>query len=457
MPLLRSLPYISTPESLYRWVRGTWIDLTAIMLLLLLPFLAWLGHRYSLDDTKFVIRRGVFLQRTSYIPRQHIATLLIERPFYLRPLGAVRLAIDTDAGIRHKADFRLTVSRRRACDILEQQPAGSYRPLHAYQPPWRRMALLSLLMSNSLSGVVLLAITFQQAGVLLGEGFQNRLLGELENAAGYVSVIPRTTALLALLVIAGWCVAAAGNLFRHTPFRAVRCADSLTIRTGYAVRRDYSCTVRSVNYADLRQSLFSRLLRLYAVFINCVGYGKVKNTMAVLIPACGGRRAGRELRRLLPECRYHPVELRPVRFSLLRYCLFPFWGLALLYPIYRVVFFLLPDWQELVYHLTFMAYIPCIWLLLVKVVDRYSAGISCRNGMLTLRYSRRFTLHTLIVPQEKVVSWQLRQTPFQRRSNACDLLLYTYNEYRVSHRVRNLPLAEVQIMMNRFLENKKDD
>lgn len=457
VPLLRSVPYISTPQGLYNWVQGTWIDLTVIASLLILPFFAWLGHAYTLDEEQFIIQRGIFFRRISYIPRRHIATLLIERPFYLRPLGAVRLAIDTDAGNRHRADFRLTVSRRRACEILEQQQPDSYRPLHSYQPRWRRMILLSLLTSNSLSGVVLLAITFQQAGILLGEGFQNRVLGELEHAAGYVTIIPRTAALLALMVIAGWCVAALGNIIHHTPFRAVRCADVLTIRTGYVVRRDYSCTVRSVNYTDFRQSLVSRALRLYMVFINCIGYGKVKNTIAVLIPACGGRRAGREISRLLPEFHRHPVEVTPGKLSLLRYCRYPLLGLVLLYPLSMVLQHLFPHWQELIYHMTVMAYIPCIWLLLVKTVDRYSAGLSRRNGMITLRYSRLFTLHTVVVPEDKVVVWRLRQTLWQKLSGRCDLWLYTYNEYRMPHRVCNLPLAQTKALLDGTLKNTKDE
>ena len=118
---------------------------------------------------------------------------------------------------------------------------------------------------------------------------------------------------------------------------------------------------------------------------------------------------------------------------------------------------LLPDWQELVYHMTFMAYIPCIWLLLVKAVDRYSAGVSRRQGMITLRYSRLFTLHTVVVPEDKVVVCQLRQTLLQKWAGSCDLRLYTYNEYRVSHRVCNLPLAQAKALLDGISINTKDD
>ncbi len=448
VPVARSLPYITTPAGLYTWVRGAWIDLAAVVLLLVLPVFSWWCNTYTLEEEQFILRRGIVVRRTSYIPRRHIATLLVERPFYLRPLGAVHLAIDTEAGNRHQADFRLTVSRKQISDILEQQPENAYRPLHTYRPRLRRMFLLSLLASNSFSGMVLLAITFQRAGYLLGQGFQNQVLDDLETVAGYVTFLPRTAALLALAVIAGWCVAAVGNLLRHAPFRVQRCAGSLTIRTGFITRRDYSCTVSSVNYADFRQSLFSRLLKLHMVFINCIGYGKVRNTMAVFIPVCGQRRANIEMRRLLPEFRATEATVKPAALSLFRYCWLPLCGLLLLRPLSMVAAGLLPHWQDLIGHLTFMAYLPFLWLLAVKAVDRYTAGVSYENGFFTLRYSRRFTLHTVLLPRDKLVMYQLRQSPFQRRSGKCDLRLYTYNEYRLPHRIRSLRLEEARSFLN---------
>ncbi len=448
VPILRGLPYISAPSSLYVWVQGAWIDLAAIVLLLILPVFSWCCNTYTLEDTQFILRRGIVVRRTSYIPRRHIATLLVERPFYLRPLGAVHLSIDTEAGNRHQADFRLTVSRKQISDILEQQPENAYRPLRTYHPRLRRMFLLSLLTSNSFSGMVLLAITFQRASYLLGQGFQNQVLTDLETVAGYVTFLPRTAALLALAVIAGWCVGAVGNLLRHAPFRAQRCAGSLSICTGFITRREYSCTVSSVNYADFRQSLFSRLLKLHMVFINCIGYGKVRNTMAVFIPACGQRRANIEMRRLLPEFSTSKPSVKPVALSLFRYCRLPLCGLLLLRPLAMVAAEFFPQWQDLIGHLTFMAYLPFLWLLAVKAVDRYTAGVSYASDSFTLRYSRHFTLHTVVLPREKLVMYQLRQSIFQRYGGKCDLRLYTYNEYRLPHSVRNLPLEEVRDLLN---------
>lgn len=454
-PLLRGAQHIEPSAGLLARMSGSPLTVAAILLPVILPPIAWRRHTFALTEEGFIIRRGVFLRRTTLIPRRHIATLAVEQPFLLRPLRAVRLSIDTDAGGGRRVDFRLTLYAEQAANILEQQPTEAHLPRKIFRAKVSRMFLLSALSSNSLSGILLLALTFQRAGVLLGQGFQNKVLGNLEAAADAVKVIPRTAALLAMALVAGWLAAAAGNLIRHAPFRAIRCDANLTLRVGCVTRREYVCRVDAIHYADIRQTLVSRLLRLRTVFIHCVGYGKAKNTLSVLIPFCRESTAEKELRRLLPDYRTSPVTLRPCRFSLFRYCLFPLAGTAALYPLSQAARALLPAWGELIGHLTFMILLPCLWLLILRITDRYTAGLSHRDGIITLRYSKGFTLHTVLIPQDKLVAVRYRQSPFQRRGDRCTLLIYTYNEAREPHRLLRMPLAGATRVLDDLLcENK---
>lgn len=443
-PLARGLRYIRSPQGLYAWVKGTWQDLLVVFLLLLLSYLGWQFHTYTLDEEGFTIRRGVFLHRTSYIPRHNIVTLSVERPLYLRPLRAVHIAIDTDAGGSRQADFSLTVGEPRAKEILDQRQSHESQPLHAYSPRWYHVVVLSLLISNSFSGIFLLATTFQQSGRLLGKGFRQQLLGDLETVAGYVTWIPRTAALIALVLIGGWGVSAIRNMFRYLPFRVSRYKSFLTIRTGLFTRRDYSCSAKSVNFVDYRQSIVSRLLHLDMVFINCIGYGKEKNSMSVLVPVSSIRHSESEVRRLLPEFTRRPVTLKAAFLSIYRYVFYPLWTMILLYPVSRQLQSWFPQWQELIYYLTTMAYIPCAWQLLVKTIDRFTAGISHRDRFFNLKYSKWYTFHTVLIPEDKVVAYALTQTPFQAMAHNCDVLVYTYNEASRYHRIRNLPMKQAQ-------------
>lgn len=443
VPLLRGVWHIQSPERLYHWVRGTWIDILAVLLLLSLPFISWWYNTYSLTEDAFILHRGFLLRRASYVPRHHIITLSVAQPLLLRPFNVVKVFIDTDAGNKRHTDFRLLIHSRQAARILEQQPKDAHLPKHIYRPRWARMVLLSVLSSNSLSGILLLAITFQQAGTLLGQEFQSQMLENLQHAAAYVTIIPRTAALVALLLLAGWCIAALRNLLQHAPFRVIRCKHTLTIRTGLLTRREYACTVRGINYADIRQTLLGRLLHIHTVFINCVGYGKAKNTLSVLIPYCRAHTYQDELAALVPELTVQPVHYRPATFSLFRYCRLPL-GLALsLYPLSLIAGLWFPNWRDIIHYLTGMAYLPCLWLLTVRIVDRYTSGLSRGETGYTIRYSRLFTLHTVSIPPDKLVTWRLRQSPFQKRRGTCTVLLYTYNESRQPHRLRNFRCAEV--------------
>lgn len=69
------------------------------------------------------------------------------------------------------------------------------------------------------------------------------------------------------------------------------------------------------------------------------------------------------------------------------------------------------------------------------------------DGFLTLRYSKWYTFHTVVVPEEKVIAYALTQTPFQHMAKNCDLLVYTYDEGSCRHRVRNLPLDRTRSIM----------
>lgn len=446
LPLIRGLRYIRLPGGLYRWARGAWIDLTAVILLILFLYIRWRRHTYSLTDSGFLLQQGILLRRDCFIPRRHIATLTVERPFYLRVLCAARIIVDTDAGDRYRADLTLTVSEKRAREIFAARKKHAHQTQHRYRPRWYHVVVLSLLVSNSLSGVLLLATALHHSGRLLGESYSQEVIGNLEAVAGYVSIIPRTAALIVLILLCGWSVAAVRNLLRHLPFTVTRFARILAIRTGGLTRRDHLCSVASVNFVDIRQTLVCKLLRLHIVFIHCIGYGKERDALSLLVPASSAAHSEQAVRSLLPEFRRSTVTVRPAPYSLLRYTLYPLWIIASLYPVGHIAAQVFPLWREVIEHLLFIALIPCLWLLTIKIIDRYTAGVTQKDGFVTVCYSDRLTLHTVVIPTKKIVAYRFRQSVFQRRRNLGDLFIYSYSEDKCRHRIKNIRATDVDAL-----------
>ncbi len=410
--------------------------LTAVGLLLY-----WILRRhrryYYLTPDELQLQRGLLLCQTVHIPLSCITTLTIERPLWLRLVRAARILVDTDGGTRWTADARLTVSNCHARLFLPDSDGVLWHP----RP--RRVWLLAVLSSDSFGGVLLLTAILRQSSILLGEGIRETVLDNLDTAADMLTAIPHAAALLILVLLCGWLVGALRHLLRHLPFGVCRGAQTITVYTGWLTRRIYCCAVDAIHYADIRQTLTACLCRRHTVYISCTGYGKDKNTLAILLPPGNRRQIRQELATMLPTLTPVVMTLRPRRGALWRYCRLPLILLAALPLVGIGAGALFPLWRELIRYLTLMGVFPCLWLLAVRVIDRHRAGIGCAHGRYTLCYAHRLTLHRVTLPHHKIAAVRIRQSLWQRWRGICDVTVYSYHESRRPHRVRHLSIQDV--------------
>ena len=129
-----------------------------------------------------------------------------------------------------------------------------------------------------------------QTGRLLGQEAEERLITGLTRLMQVLAFgLPPLAAVLAMTLLGGWLLDFVKNLIRHLGFTATRDGERLQVRVGVLTVREYGLSVEKINYLQLRQSLLTRLLGYCSVMINCTGYGKEKNELAVLLPAADQR------------------------------------------------------------------------------------------------------------------------------------------------------------------------
>lgn len=104
------------------------------------------------------------------------------------------------------------------------------------------------------------------------------------------------------------------------------------------------------------------------------------------------------------------------------------------------------EWQPLTGWLTLAALLPSIWFLIVRCWTGSPQGSDIQMVILRCRYSKRFYLHTVVIPGASVVGVTFRQSLFQAFRGNCDLLLDTHSQGRRRHRVRNLRLEEAKAL-----------
>lgn len=441
IPLVRGVTS-TLQNGLSGWLAGAWLDLLVLAVIFALAVLRW--YFFTIERRKEGLYQcsGVLWRTKIFIPQEHIDTLALVYPYYLKPFRAVRLRADTKAGGFDKADIKITMRRDDAQTLFAQRQAldddecyltREYRPRGVY------IAALSAILSNSLAGVIFFATFISQTGNLLGEEFENRIFGTFENFTRVMAFgLPPAAAAIAYLVLFGWLFTFLRNVIRHKNFCARRSAQMLEIVGGIFTNRQYSIAVEAINYVDIRQSVLTKLLGLYSVFIHAVGFGKAQDDVSALIPASRARDLMHHIGLLLPEFRLTKRQAKPNFGALFRFLNDAFWFCLLLPLATFIMAAVFTDWAEFIKWVGFMACLPAYLFLTVRIFDFASSGIGRHGKTYTLRYSSGFYLHTVIMPRDKVATITLRQSIFQKMDNKCDVLIYSISEKKRRHHIRNI-------------------
>lgn len=435
-----------------RWLSGAWMDLFILGCIFLLAYEKWNHFKYHMDQTSFYYTEGIFYKRKIWIPMERICTLSIQQPLWMQPFGLVCLRIDTLALAPDKPDLfmylkkteasRLMAIRRKETEIPEGEPEITCCPRIL------DIIFLSVFTSNSLIGILFIATFISHAGKLFGRNLYDWLEALLlQIALGLEAVsalfeiafkLPPIAMGIAAVLLGGWAAAFLLTLLQTKNLCITRSKKGIYITAGILTKKEYSLQFKDICFIDIRQSLLTRLFRLYSVFLNATGMGKERSDIKALIPFSARRRCENQLALLLPEYHASPRQIRPSASSIMKFLLAPLWP-CLLIPLgtYILTGFL-PAWEPFLKFSGLMLSFPAYWFLGVRLMDFLSSGISYQDGYFTFRYSTRYYLHTVVLPRKNIALIHFRQSPLQRGRNKCDLKIFSRSEGRKVHHIRNL-------------------
>lgn len=452
LPLLRSLLLLR--GDVWAWAKGAWFDILILLSVVGFGVLQWLCTTYALQNKGIYVESGVLFNEARYIPYANLSSAVVEKPFYLRPFHIVRMRMETDSGSRSRADVSLLLREAQARDFLEKgmeflagEPArsGGERTERTYQPRPLYIAILSLITSNTLTGVLFVSTFISQTGKVLGEQFEKLLVHSLTRIVQFLAFrIPPAAAMAAAVILGGWGIAFLVNLVNHLGFRAVRRGKQLFIRVGVLVRKEYYMAVERINFLTLRQSLLTKLFGFCSAFINCTGYGKEKNELSVLLPAVDKRDLRRNLRLILPEIRVSERRYKPPCKVITRFLIPPCGTILGLLAGFWLLGYLLPSLTQLIRYFAIMAEIPAIWWLFVKIAAYFHVGIGIRGDIYTFHSTFAYAFFTTVLHKDKIAKVEIHQSLFQKMSNCADIRVYTFTEKSHHVRVHNIDATEVE-------------
>jgi putative membrane protein len=409
----------------------------------------WVTTSYRIDADQLQLRTGLLQRKVLSLPLSRIRSVSSDARLLHRVMGltVVRVSTGQEAqGQNGSGGFELNavevgqVPRLKAillADVPEQVDATTAEPtptdtvLARWQPAWLRYSPLSV------SGLLSLAAV---AGVIYQSGF----VGPLQHSRVVKSVLDEaarlgTTNTVAIiggaLLVASVLLAVLRSLLTYGNLVLLRQADVLHLRHGLLRLRERAYDMSRLRGGTLRQPLLVRMFggaRLDAVMTGVHGAGEA----SVLLPPCPVSTAEAVLTELVGDSEVvsGPLRGHGRRAATRR------WTRALGLPVLAgaglavaTALFgksVVPVW-------VWPAWIAVTAWCALLAVDRIGAlGHRVHDGWLVMRSGsverRRDCLATA-----GIISWTVRQTPFQRRAKVATLVAAT------AAGVKRYPLIDV--------------
>lgn len=450
-PLLRGFA-AALKGGMYLWLSGTWMDISAVLVIALLAILRWRMTEYACDGAGISVRGGLFKRNNKVIPLSEICSISCESPWFYRPFSATRIRFDTLGGTNRRADISLTIDTDTAHNIMASvqkslNPDGG-GIVRRYSPRLLYIMIISAFLSNSFAGVAFASTFVTKLGSVAGKELETQFFGTFNNIVRLISFgIPPVAAAIAYIMLGGWIIGFVLNLIRHQGFTLCRDKNTLLIKGGKVTPRATLLKADQINFITIKQGLFTKLMGIYTVFGYCAGLGKKKEDITTLTPAGNKGEIKKNFRMLLPEFERADITLSPNAWALFRFIGDPLWPCALLPAATAYLMKHFKSWEELVLFIGFMTCIPAYWWLAVRITDFATSGIGINDSGVTLKYSKFLQLNTVIIPWNKIVSVSLRQSVFQRLDKKCDVIVYTRAEAPDGHRVRNVDIDKARMLL----------
>lgn len=435
-----------------------WLDLLALFGMWLLGFLRYLAAGYRIEREGIRFRNGILLRREGYLPFAKITVIAVEQPIWLKPLRYCLLRFDTDAGNSRETEFEISLTEAQAKELIRRYQVRypqSGAVIRRMKAKWWEIAFLSLLCSDSYSGILYLSAAVSAVGDFFGgdlgavlrENFRRLLV--LSNLAS--RGIPRFAAWAAYLMLISWGISVMVHLLSTLRFSVVRQGSRLTLQNGWFRRYHHLIRTDAIHRIELRQNLLAKLWKMVSVFVCCSGYGKIGSKLPVLLPTGRCRRILPRLSLLLPEFAVTENSILPQKRYRRRFLFPPILLLTVTVGAFALVVWLFADWRETLLAFGIAVLLPEIWFLAARIAAFSHTGIGIQDKMLTLRYCKGFAFYTTVIPLDKITRIGTIQSPFQKRIGACDLMVNTRSEGKNRIRVANLPLDEVTVWLKDIL------
>lgn len=416
----------------------------------------YLHFRYSLADDVLVIDSGVLNKQHRVIPLASVQNMNIRETALQRALGVATLTVETATG-GARADAEFVVLGRNAARALSDRILARRRdasPEESEVLPAGAAEDSGTVITHLTPGdLVIAGATANHAGLIVAalaglyqfaENLPYMEWGErqfqrlpLDNLSSTLLI---GVAAIAILLVIGWIVSIVGSVVGYYDFTLTSRGQRLHKSHGLLARHGATVPLARIQAMRVEESVLRRPLDLASLRVTTAGsaVGEAQSRGAeVIAPIARASEVARFVRLVFPTLDYSGITLTRVhprsrRRAFIQYAFMLIVATAAT-AVWRPPMALIPV------ALLVPAWLLAAWQYHHRGYARINRHVVARNGV--------FNRITWLVPEHKLQTLHLRESPFQRRHGLASVQLDTPGQGRVAS-VRDLGYVDAVQLVN---------
>ena len=261
------------------------LELVIFCIITAIAFVRYRAFKLTVYKNKIKIRKGLFFVAFAEISFDKLSSVQSERNPLDALFGAVTYRVNTEAGTKHRADFRFKLSKRDS----ERLSALLYREQNLKKVKFSaiKIALMAMTTSSAFTGMIIGVPLINNAGKLLGVGLNEMLFDELNNVSSrFETYFPPIVNLISLVFLLAYSFSFIYSFLKYINFKLYLGKNKLRVCTGFFIKIITDFKKSAVNNVKIEQSPLMLFFRRYSMKASIGGFGTSRKEAQIIVP-CG--------------------------------------------------------------------------------------------------------------------------------------------------------------------------
>ncbi|MEI5909381.1 PH domain-containing protein [Bacillus spongiae] len=388
--------------------------------LLIAGVLKWFRFTYRIEEGELRIESGLFVKKKRYIPFERIQSLNFSEGILQRPLGLVKVKVETAGGSDLEAEAVLSAISTKDAEELQLIIRDAKRGKNidvddasiqsfVYKMTFRDLFLMALTSSGGLFVLGIFSGIFTQFTEFIPyEAIYEQVEGIVRSGVVFILFV------VIFVLLVTWSLSVIGTFLVYGHFTVVKSGDEILISRGILEKKTLTIPLNRIQGIQVIENPIRQWLGFAALHLHSAG-GSALDQESInikLFPFIRKNKIAGLLKELIPSYKLDASLHRAPKRSIRRYMVRESFIVVIPVLVLSIVFFPLGFFSFVLFLLS------AIW----GYLKYRSAGWHIDNNQFTLQY-RKMSKHTMIVLKNRIQSFDQTQSWFQRRNHLVSFAL----------------------------------